>query len=67
MKIITTAISIICLMFFTGCEALKYKKVSAKDFPPDPKERIKKNMEVKENAFLFRSSRKPRGYAQWNK
>ena len=45
MKIITTAISIICLMFFTGCEALKYKKVSAKDFPPDPKERIKKNME----------------------
>tara|TARA_B100000900_G_C20268243_1_gene588883 strand:+ start:158 stop:691 length:534 start_codon:yes stop_codon:yes gene_type:complete len=29
----------------TSCEALKYKKVSAKDFPPDPKERIKKNME----------------------
>jgi hypothetical protein len=28
-----------------GCEALKYKKVDAKEFPPDPKERIKKNME----------------------
>jgi len=45
MKIITIAISIICLIFLTGCEALKYKKVSAKEFPPDPKERIKKNME----------------------
>jgi hypothetical protein len=45
MKIITLAISIICLTFLSGCEALKYKKVSAKDFPADPKERIKKNME----------------------
>ena len=32
-------------MVLTGCGPLKYKKVSAKDFPPDPKERIKKNME----------------------
>ncbi len=45
MKIITIAISIISLIFLTGCEALKYKKVSAKEFPADPKERIKKNME----------------------
>ena len=45
MKIITIAISIICLIFLTGCEALKYKKVDAKDFPADPKKRIKKNME----------------------
>ena len=45
MKIITIAISIACLIFLTGCEALKYKKVDAKEFPPDPKERIKKNME----------------------
>ena len=45
MKIITIAISIICLIFLTGCEALKYKKVSAKEFPSDPKERVKKNME----------------------
>jgi len=45
MKIITIAISIICLIFLTGCEALKYKKVSAKEFPADPKERVKKNME----------------------
>ena len=29
----------------TACEALKPKKVSAKDFPPDPRERVKKNIE----------------------
>ena len=45
MKIITIAITIISLIVLTGCGPLKYKKVSAKDFPPDPKERIKKNME----------------------
>ena len=45
MKIITLAISVICLIFLSGCEALKYKKVNLKDFPADPKERIKKNME----------------------
>ena len=26
----------------TACEALKPKKVSAKDFPPDPRERVKR-------------------------
>ena len=45
MKIITIAISILCLIILTGCDALKYKKVDAKDFPADPKLRTKKNME----------------------
>jgi hypothetical protein len=45
MKIITIILAIFCLVFQTACEPLKYKKVSAKDFPADPKERIKKNME----------------------
>jgi hypothetical protein len=45
MKFITVGISIIFLIFLTGCEALKYKKVDATEFPADPKERIKKNME----------------------
>ena len=45
MKIITVLISIISLMFLNGCEALKYKKVSAKEFPADPDLRVKKNME----------------------
>jgi hypothetical protein len=29
----------------TACGPFKYKKVSAKDFPPDPRERVKKNIE----------------------
>ena len=29
----------------TSCEALKYKKVDARDVPNDPKERVKKNIE----------------------
>ena len=28
-----------------GCQALKPKKVSAKDFPPDPRKRVQKNIE----------------------
>ena len=36
----------ICLLFQSGCsDALKFRKVDAREFPPDPKERIKKNME----------------------
>ena len=45
MKIFTIGISIIYLILLTGCEALKYKKVDAKEFPADPKLRTKKNME----------------------
>ena len=33
------------LFSLTSCEALKYKKVSAKDYPPEPEKRIKKNIE----------------------
>ena len=36
------------LVFLSSCEALKYKKVSAKDYPPDPKERVRKNIETME-------------------
>ncbi len=31
--------------FLSSCNALKYKPVDAKDYPPDPKERVKKNLE----------------------
>ena len=37
--------SLIILLTQTGCDALKPKKVSAKDFPPDPRQRVKKNIE----------------------
>ena len=63
MKIITLAISIISLMFLTGCEALKYKKVSAKDFPPDPKERIKKNMEEGRGFRIMGGGKKGTNYS----
>ena len=36
---------LLVILTLTSCEALKYKKVDANEFPPDPKERIKKNME----------------------
>ena len=37
--------SLLMMLSQTACEALKPKKVSAKDFPPDPRERVKKNIE----------------------
>ena len=63
MKIITLAISIIYLIFLTGCESLKYKKVSAKEFPPDPKERVKKNMEEGRGFRLMGGDKKGTTYS----
>ena len=37
--------SILILLTQSACNAIKPKKVSAKDFPPDPRERVKKNIE----------------------
>ena len=37
--------SLLVLLSQTACQALKPKKVSAKDFPPDPRKRVKKNIE----------------------
>ena len=45
MKFLNVVLLIFSLTFLNSCQALKYKKVSAKDYPPDPKLRIKKNME----------------------
>ena len=38
-------LSIIVLFTQTACEALKPKKVDAREFPPDPNERVKRNIE----------------------
>ena len=43
-KNILILLSIFILLTQTGCEALKPKKVSAKDFPPDPRKRVEKNI-----------------------
>ncbi len=45
MRLIYCLATIGLLIINTSCGPLKYKKVSAKDFPPDPKERVKKNIE----------------------
>ena len=44
-KHILLALSILVLLAQTACGPLKPKKTSAKDFPPDPRERVKKNIE----------------------
>ena len=43
----------ILLIFLSSCDALKYKPVSAKDYPPDPKERVKKNLEEGRGIRMF--------------
>jgi len=43
-KNIIILLSILLLLTQTACEALKPKKVSAKDFPPDPRKRVEKNI-----------------------
>tara|TARA_B100001093_G_scaffold495556_1_gene540173 strand:- start:151 stop:729 length:579 start_codon:yes stop_codon:yes gene_type:complete len=53
---------VVSLFFQTGCGPLKYKKVSAKDFPPDPKERIKKNMEEGRGFRILGNSKKGTNY-----
>ena len=37
-------LSILIFLTQAGCKAIKPKKVSAKDFPPDPRQRVEKNM-----------------------
>ena len=44
MRILTIFILLNLFLFQAGCDALKYKKVSAKDFPPDPEKRVEKNL-----------------------
>ena len=45
--------SLIILLTQTACQALKPKKVSAKDFPPDPRQRVKKNIEEGKGFRVF--------------
>ena len=49
--------SVIILLTQSACNALKPKKVSAKDFPPDPRQRVKKNIEEGRGFRLFDGKR----------
>ena len=42
-KSILILLSVLVLLTQTACNALKPKKVSAKDFPPDPRKRVEKS------------------------
>ncbi len=50
---IITLFSVIILLTQSACNVLKPKKVSAKDFPPDPRQRVKKNIEEGKGFRLF--------------
>ena len=61
-KITLILLSISILLTQTGCEALKPKKVSAKDFPPDPRKRVEKNINEGKGFRLMGNSAKGTNY-----
>ena len=61
-KNILILLSILILLTQTGCKALKPKKVSAKDFPPDPRKRVEKNINEGRGFRLMGGSQKGTNY-----
>ena len=51
----------VLLIFLSSCDALKYRPVSAKDYPPAPKERVRKNIEEGRGIRLFGGDEKKGG------
>ncbi len=61
-KNILILLSISILFTQNGCEALKPKKVSAKDFPPDPRKRVEKNINEGRGFRVMGGSQKGTNY-----
>ena len=61
-KSILVLLSILILLSQSACNALKPKKVSAKDFPPDPRKRVEKNINEGKGFRLFDGSKKGTNY-----
>ena len=61
-KNILILLSILIFLTQTGCEALKPKKVSAKDFPPDPRKRVEKNINEGRGFRIMGGSQKGTNY-----
>ncbi len=61
-KNIVILFSIIVLLTQSACEAFKYKKVSAKDVPPNVRDRVKKNMEEGKGFRLMNQLKKGNNY-----
>ncbi len=59
---ILIVLSLIILLTQSACDALKPKKVSAKDFPADPRLRVKKNIEEGKGFRVFDTNRKGTTY-----
>ena len=61
-KNIVILLSILILLTQSACNALKPKKVSAKDFPPDPRKRVEKNINEGKGFRLMGNSSKGTNY-----
>ena len=61
-KNILILLSILILLTQSACNALKPKKVSAKDFPPDPRKRVEKNINEGKGFRLMGNSSKGTNY-----
>ena len=59
-KIIAFLLS--CIFLLNSCDALKYRKVSAKDFPPDPRKRVEKNINEGRGFRLMGDSKRGTNY-----
>ena len=61
-KLFEKIILIFAILFsLTSCQALKYKPVDAKEFPPEPEKRVKKNIEEGRAFRLFGDNEKKGG------
>jgi len=61
-KLFEKIILIFAILFsLTSCQVLKYKPVSAKDFPPEPEKRVQKNIEEGRAFRLFGDNEKKGG------
>ena len=61
-KNIVILLSILILLFQSACNALKPKKVSSKNFEPDPRKRVEKNINEGKGFRLFEDSNKGTNY-----
>ena len=61
-KKILILLSVLIFLTQAGCQALKPKKVSAKDFPPDPRKRVEKNINEGRGFRIMGGSKKGTNY-----
>ena len=60
-KIFAITILIFSSVFLFSCEAIKYRPVDAKEYPPEPEKRVKKNIEEGRGFRLFEDGLKRGG------